>query len=312
MTALAIQTTNLSHNFGSLRALDNISFEVQRGTIFGFLGPNGAGKTTTIHLLLGLLQPRSGQIEVLGLNPLTHAGHIRQQCGALLEHNGLYERMSAYENLEFYARIWRLPARIRQARIQELLESLQLWDRRKEITGTWSRGMKQKLALARTLLHRPALVFLDEPTAGLDPLATASVREDLQNLANSQGVTIFLTTHNLTEAEKICRQIAVIRRGRLLAAGSPQELRQGGGKPSLEITGTGFDETVLYTLQALPGIESLQTTSTSLRIIFNQPVSSAPLVNLLVGLGVQIEEVRKGKNDFEDAFLSLLEEEPTA
>ena len=312
MTAPAIRTTNLSHNFGSLRALDDISFEVQRGTIFGFLGPNGAGKTTTIHLLLGLLQPRSGQIEVLGFNPLTHASRIREQCGALLEHNGLYERLSAYENLDYYARIWHLPTRARRARIQELLESLQLWDRRKETTSTWSRGMKQKLALARTLLHRPALVFLDEPTAGLDPLATVSVREDLQNLANSQGVTIFLTTHNLTEAEKICRQIAVIRRGRLLATGSPDEVRQSGGKASLEISGDGFDETMLAALHAQPGIESIQATGTNLRIIFNRPVSSAPLINLLVGLGAQIEEVRKGKNDFEDAFLSLLEEEPTA
>src|SRR5512139_3822757 len=157
MERYAIRTEDLARNFGAVRAVDSLSIEVVSGSVFGFLGPNGAGKTTTIRLLLGLLEPTRGRAEVLGFDTRSQAGDIRQRCGALLENSGLYERLSAEDNLEFYARAWRMPAPERKSRIQSLLTEMGLWERRKELAGTWSRGMKQKLAVARALLHRPAL-----------------------------------------------------------------------------------------------------------------------------------------------------------
>jgi len=311
MTQPSIRTTNLIRDFGTVRAVNGISLEVQPGTVFGFLGPNGAGKTTTIRLLLGLLEPTSGEAEVLGFNTRSQGDQIRERCGALLEHNGLYERLSAYENLNFYGRIWHIPSSERLARIKELLTNLDLWERRDEVCGNWSRGMKQKLAVARVLLHRPALIFLDEPTAGLDPIASAALREDLANLAKGEGVTIFLTTHNLNEAEKLCQQVGVIRQGKLVASGSPDELRRTSGKPRLEISGTGFSEQAINEIKNHPAVDTISTEEQRLVINFKQPSSSAPFVNLLVNAGAQIEEVQKGKADLEDAFLSLLEEEKT-
>ena len=179
------------------------------GIVFGFLGPNGAGKTTTIHLLLGLLEPTQGQASVLGFDTRTQADDIRARIGALLEFAGLYERMTAEDNLDFYGRIYHMPAPERRARIKELLIHLDLWDRRKDQVGKWSRGMKQKLAVARALFHHPPLIFLDEPTAGFDPVAAAALRNDLASLVARKGVTVFLTTHNLTEAEKLCAQVSI-------------------------------------------------------------------------------------------------------
>lgn len=308
MTPYALRTTQLTRDFAAVRAVDGISLEVAPGTVFGFLGPNGAGKTTTIRLLLGLLEPTSGQAEVLGFNVRSQADEIRARCGALLEHNGIYERLSAYNNLDFYAKIWRISAPERQARIKELLTNLDLWDRRDETAGNWSRGMKQKLAVARVLLHRPALVFLDEPTAGLDPIASAALRDDLANLAQSEGVTIFLTTHNLTEAEKLCAQVGVIRQGKLIATGSPDELRRTSGQPRLEISGSGFSEPALGAIRALPAVSAVHNGAGQIVVEFHQSSSSAPIVTLLVQAGAQIEEVRKGKADLEQAFLSLLEQ----
>ncbi len=202
------------------------------GIVFGFLGPNGAGKTTTIHLLLGLLEPTTGQARVLGFDTRTQAEAIRARSGALLEFAGLYERMSAQDNLDFYGRIYQMPAPARRARIKELLTHLDLWDRRRDLVSTWSRGMKQKLAVARALFHHPPLVFLDEPTAGFDPLAAAALRDDLASLVAREGVTVFLNTHNLTEAEKLCAQVGVIRQGKLVTVGAPDELRCQDGRPA--------------------------------------------------------------------------------
>ena len=187
MTKTAIRIENLTRDFETVRAVDGLSLEVPSGIIFGFLGPNGAGKTTTINLLLGLLEPTSGRAEVLGFDTRTQPDEIRTRTGALLEHPGVYEQLTAEDNLEFYGRVWRMPAAERQARIKELLTHMGVWERRKERVGTWSKGMKQKLALARAMLHRPALVFLDEPTAGLDVMAAAAVRDDLEALGRPRG-----------------------------------------------------------------------------------------------------------------------------
>lgn len=309
MSDLVIRTEELSRHFGSVRAVDSLSLEVPAGIVFGFLGPNGAGKTTTIRLLLGLLEPTSGRASVLGLDTRTESERIRELCGALLEHSGLYERLSAEDNLEFYGRVWRMPAAERQKRTRDLLTHLGLWERRRELVGTWSRGMKQKLALARALLHRPRLIFLDEPTSGLDPVGAVAVREDLARLAASEGVTVFLTTHNLAEAEKLCQQVGVIRQGRLLAVGSPDELRTRTGAPRAQIIGRGFDESVLNLLRARPEVANAQLHDGQLSLELRGEADMAPLVSLLVNAGVQVEEVRKGKASLEEVFLTLMEEE---
>jgi len=312
MTTQAIHTHNLTRQFDTVRAVDGLTLDVAPGTIFGFLGPNGAGKTTTIRLLLGLLEPSAGEAQVLGYDVRTEAGAIRTRCGALLEHDGLYERLSAQDNLEFFARIWRVSASERQDRIRELLTHMQLWERRKEPVSRWSRGMKQKLAVARTLLHRPELVFLDEPTAGLDPVAAASLRDDLESLAKQEGVTVFLTTHNLAEAERLCDQIGVIRQGRLVAMGAPQELRARTSAPRVEIAGSGFDANVLSQLRRRPEVAGVDLRDGHLIIDLSRDVEVAPLVSMIVGAGGAVEGVQKETASLEEVFLTLMEERAEA
>lgn len=309
MKEIAIFTENLTRDFDTVRAVDNLTLEVPRGIVFGFLGPNGSGKTTTIRLLLGLLDPTDGQAEVLGFDTRTQAGAIRERAGALLEHHGLYERLSAKDNLEFYGRINRMPKVECQVRIKELLTDLGLWERRRESVGTWSRGMKQKLAVARALLHRPPLIFLDEPTAGLDPIAAAALREDLAALGAREGVTVFLTTHNMSEAEKLCGLVGVIRQGRLLAVGNPDQLRSQSGGQRVEIVGSGFSENVLALLRTRPEVSAAERQNGHLSLHLQAGTNVAPLINLMIGAGVQMEEVRKGKASLEEIFLSMMEEE---
>jgi ABC-2 type transport system ATP-binding protein len=309
MSNLAIQAEHLTRDFATVRAVDDLSLDVPAGTVFGFLGANGAGKTTTIHLLLGLLEPTQGQAQVLGLDTRTQSQRIREQCGALLEQAGLYERLSAEENLRFYANVWRMSASARDDRIKELLAHMGLWDRRAERVSTWSRGMKQKLAIARVLLHRPKLIFLDEPTAGLDPVAAAALRDDLAALAAREGVTVFLTTHNLPEAERLCSLVGVIRQGRLLAVGSPDALREQSGGTRVEIVGAGFDDTLVAALRGRADVAGVALENDHLLIDLSaNDTRAAPIVSAVVAAGGQIEEVRRGRESLEDVFLSLMED----
>ncbi len=306
----AVKVEGLSRRFGSIEALKEISFEIPTGTVFGLLGPNGSGKTTTIRLLLGLLEPSGGRAEVLGMDPIRQGNSVREACGALLEHTGLYERLTAEDNLEFYGKVWHMPKPERAARIEELLNSIGLWERRKEVVGGWSRGMKQKLAVARALLHRPRLVFLDEPTAGLDPVASAALREDLLRLAEQSGVTVFLTTHNLSEAEKLCSQVGVLREGRLLAVGAPEELRGRKGSQRVEIFGRGLTgEALLAQLNALPEVVGARQANQHLVIDLTEDADSAEVVRFLVMQGAAVDEVRKTGTSLEDVFLALMEEQ---
>lgn len=246
---------------------------------------------------------------MLGFDLRTQGSSIRERTGALLEFNGLYERLTAEDNLDFYGRVWHLSAAERQARVKELLTHVGLYDRRHERVGTWSRGMKQKLAITRVLLHRPALIFLDEPTAGLDPVAAAGLRDDLEGLVASEGVTVFLNTHNLPEAERLCQQVGVIRSGKLLTVGSPDLLRRQTGRPQAEISGDGLTPEVLALLRARRDITSAQVENGHLILtLADQQVSMAPIVAALVEAGVQIEEVRRGQASLEEVFMTLMEE----
>ncbi len=305
----AIQTNQLTRSFGDLKAVDRLTLEIPRGTVFGFLGPNGSGKTTTIRLLLGLLEADTGSAQVLGFDTKSKADEVRVRCGALLEHHGLYERLSAADNLNYYGRIWNLSRPDREKRIRELLEPLDLYKRRDEPIGQWSRGMKQKLAVARTLMHHPEVVFLDEPTAGLDPVASSTLREDLASLVAREGVTIFLTTHNLAEAEKLCTQVGVINHGQLLAVGSPAELRSRTSAPRLYVTGRNITSQVVENLRANTLVSEIGQSNGGLVMDLNDLSRSNEIVTQLVKLDVQIDEVRKEKLELEDVFLRLIEEE---
>ncbi len=309
MAEYAIRTEGLTRHFGPVIAVDHLSLEVPAGIVFGFLGQNGAGKTTTIHLLLGLLEPTSGQANVLGYDVRTQSDKIRARSGALLEYSGLYERMSAEDNLDLYGRIYHMSAADRRARIKELLVHLELWDRRKDQVGTWSRGMKQKLAVARALFHRPSLIFLDEPTAGFDPVAAAALRDDLAGLVTREGATVFLNTHNLAEAEKLCGQVGVIRKGKLLALGNPDELRFKKGGAQAEIVGRGFTDDILALLRERPEVASVEIQNGHLILGLRGESEVGPLVSLIVRHGGEVEEVRKGAASLEDVFLTLMEEE---
>ncbi len=309
MTQAAILIDGLSRDFGAVRAVDQLSLEVPAGIVFGFLGPNGAGKTTTLRLLLGLLEPTAGRAEVLGYDVQTQADQVRTYSGALLEHSGVYEQLSAEDNLEFYGRVWRLPKAERRARIRELLNHMELWERREDAVSKWSRGMKQKLALARALLHRPRVVFLDEPTAGLDVQAAVEVRSDLAALVAREGVTVFLTTHNMAEAEKLCNRVAVIREGSLVALGHPDELRTQAGGLRVEVSGRSFGEEALSLLQQRPEVAAVEARNGRLVIDLSQEAATAPLVSLLVSAGAEVEEVRRGKASLEEVFMTLMEEE---
>lgn len=308
MTLPAITTQNLTRDYGEVRALDRLSIEVPAGTIFGLLGPNAAGKTTVIRLLLGLVEPTEGEGTVLGFNIRKHGDEIRRRTGALFGHPGLYERLSAYDNLDYFARIWRMPEVSRRVRIETLMRHFGLWERRYEIVGAWGRGMQQKLAIARTLLHQPPVVFFDEPTAGLDTMAAAALRKELAALSRSEGVTIFLTTHNLAEAEQLCDTVGLMREGKLLTVGSPADLRRHSQSPQLEILGRGIDEDVLALLRKRPEVEAAHAAEGSLLIDLSGDVDTSPLVSLLVESGVDVQEVRRRTTTLESTFLALMEE----
>lgn len=307
MTQIAIRTDSLTREFGNVRALDGLSLNVPAGIVFGFLGPNGSGKTTTIRLLLGLIDPTSGSATVLGLDSRSQAEAVRARCGALLENVGLYERLTATDNLDLYGRIWHIDPAERRSRIKSLLTHVGLWERRNEVVARWSRGMKQKLAIARALLHRPALVFLDEPTAGLDALAASALRTDLATLARQEGMTVFLTTHNLAEAEALCARVAVISNGRLLKVGSPDELRSQAGPMRLDVVGRGFSKDLEAQLRARHDVARVEVIDGHLTVDLVGSVDVAPLISVIIASGAQVEEARKGRATLEQAFIDLVE-----
>lgn len=309
MVEYAIETKEMTRCFGELCAVDKVSLQVPSGKICGFLGPNGAGKTTTLRLLLGLLELNGGSARVLGYDVATEAERIRAHTGVLLEHDGLYQRLSVDDNLEFFGRIYHLDKATRQVRIRQLLEHLGLWEWRSAGITKLSKGMRQKVAIARALLHRPSLVFLDEPSAGLDPVAAVALREDIQSLARKEGTTIFLTTHNLAEAEKVCDLVGVIRKGKLITMGTPAELRGRTGKPMAEIYGRGFSDQAIAALRALPQVSSVILHNDHLQVDLEAHAGTAPLVSLLVREGAEVEEVRKGQSSLEEAFVTLMQEQ---
>jgi ABC-2 type transport system ATP-binding protein len=322
---IAIEAIGLSRDFGAVRAVDDLTIDVPAGTIYGFLGPNGAGKTTTIRLLLGLLEPSAGEARVLGHDVRSESQAIRERAGVLLESDGLYTRLTALQNLDYFGRIACLADTDREERIRDLLTAMDLWDRRDGRVADFSKGMRQKLALARAFLSRPKLLFLDEPTSGLDTPSAVALRRWLVAQARDEGVTVFLTTHNLLEAEKVCDRVAVIRRGRLLAEGSPQEVH-GGRARRVAIGGTGLTADLAERIAGLPAVEAASLEPASLES--DEPESSSQVpgdggrilvdlepgtdasaaVRLLVESGAEVASVETARESLEEIFLTLVEE----
>ena len=303
----AIELADLALHFGPVRALEQLTLTVPRGIVFGFLGPNGAGKTSTLRVLLGLLRASAGTVRVLGVDPAADARRVRAQVGVLLEHDGLYDRLTALANLEYHARIHHLGSAA-AARIEELLRACGLWDRRRDRVATWSKGMRQKLAVARALLHRPPLVLLDEPFSGLDPVAAVELRDSIAALARD-GTTIFLTTHDLGHVEKICATVAVLKAGRVIALGAPGELAATAARDEVEIRGAGLTEAVLEALQRDGVIATFALADATARVTC--AVTMRPRLGAeLAQRGVMLEELHTVRASLEDAFLALMGEAP--
>jgi ABC-2 type transport system ATP-binding protein len=229
-----INVTNLTKIFNGFTAVDHISFSVTAGEIFAFLGPNGAGKSTTINMLTTLLRPTSGNILLNGHDPISSPHKVRQSFGIVFQDPSLDEDLTAWENMDYHGILYRIPKDVRTKRIEELLKIVELWERRKDQVKKFSGGMKRRLEIARGLLHHPKILFLDEPTLGLDPQTRSLIWNYIKGLNQSEGTTIFLTTHYMEEAERVAHRIAIIDHGRVIVRGTPDELKKQTGKSSLE------------------------------------------------------------------------------
>ena len=240
-----IRVQHVVKKFGDFTAVDDISFEVQTGEIFAFLGPNGAGKTTTIKMLTTLLQPTSGTLEINGLNPAEQQEEVRKQFGIVFQDPSLDQDLTAWENMELHGVLYHVPRDVRRERTEMLLKLFDLWERRKALVKEFSGGMKRRLEIARGFLHTPKILFLDEPTLGLDPQSRNQLWTHVKSLNDSEKVTVFLTTHYMDEADRVAQRIAVIDHGRIVAMGSSKELKEKTGTESLEeaflaLTGTSI------------------------------------------------------------------------
>jgi ABC-2 type transport system ATP-binding protein len=309
---IALRARDLGRRFGERWAVRGIDLEVRRGEVLGLLGPNGAGKTTTVRLLTALIEPSEGSAEVDGFDVRTRADDVRTRVGILTETPGLYDKLSATANLDFFGRLHRLDPATRAERIERHLRLFGLWDRRDDIAGTFSKGMKQKLAIARALLHDPSVVFLDEPTAALDPEAAYLVREAIETLRRA-GRTIVLATHNLDEADRLCDRIAFVRGG-LLRIDSPAALRGGAGAGRLTVRlGATPTEAQLASVRAIPGIAATHRLDGRLDLAVDDPELAAPaVVRALVASGADVLEVRPDHRSLERIYFDVMGVRPGA
>jgi len=240
-----IQVENLTKKFNGFTAVDNISFSVEKGEIFAFLGPNGAGKTTTIRMLTTLLKPTEGKIKINGFEFLKSQAEVRKSFGIIFQDPSLDDELTAFENMEFHGVIYGVPKKLRRDRIEYLLKFVELWDRKDDLVKKFSGGMKRRLEVARGLIHHPKLLFLDEPTLGLDPQTRNHIWNYIKGLNEKEGMTVFFTTHYLAEAEKIAQKIAIIDKGKIVIQGTVAELKEKTKTDSLEEAFLNFTGTTL-------------------------------------------------------------------
>lgn len=305
---MLIAITHLAKTFKETKALDDVTFSVGEGEVFGYLGPNGSGKTTTVRILLGLLKPTSGEALLWGKDAGS-SPEVRRRVGVLLESDGLYPRLSAYDNLDYFARLYGVtdPA----PRINSLLEFAGLSERRGDRAGTFSRGMRRKLGLVRALLHSPDLLVLDEPTAGLDPEAQKMVRDLILSLSTQSGITVFLNSHDLDEVQRICGRVAILQRGRIRALDTLKALQTTSGGKGFDfvLTDMGRLAEAREVLVAGPGVESASVLGGSVRVTLAEGAGTADLVALLEDKAIDIDELRKARRSLEDVYLEIVRQE---
>jgi ABC-2 type transport system ATP-binding protein len=301
-----IETENLTKKFGDLIVVDNVTLRVNDGEVFGFLGPNGAGKTTTVRMLCCLISKTSGTARIGNYEVGNRADQqkIRRMVGLLTENVGLYEELSAYDNLDFYGRFYRMDEQKRKEQIEYLLKMLGLWERRNEAAGTFSKGMKQKLAIARALIHDPQVLFLDEPTANLDPEAAKTVRDFILEL-KKQKRTIFLNTHLLDEAEKVCDRVAILKT-RLIAIGTPQELRRSLSGRKIKVQLQRVDDVIVEAIKKI-GFQVSEITNNGLVIDVNDPEKeNQAILKAIEAAGGYVQFITETGSTLEDVYLKLV------
>jgi len=307
-----LRLEGLGRRFGATWAVRDLSLDVRAGEVLGLLGPNGAGKTTTVRLLAALIAPTAGRAWVDGIELREDPDAIRARVGFLTETPGLYDKLSAERNLDYFGRLHRLPAAVRAERIERWMVALGLWHRRRDPAGTLSKGTKQKLAIVRALLHEPKVLFLDEPTAALDPEAAYVVREAIATL-RGEGRTIVLCTHNLDEAERLCDRIAFLR-GSLLRVGSPGRLRGelGGGRVTIRLSEPA-SPALVTAVAALPVVRMVEQADGSLNVRVENEERDAPaVVRAIVGAGGGVVEVRPEVGTLEQVYFEVMGVRPGA
>jgi ABC-2 type transport system ATP-binding protein len=301
---VALQIQNLSRHFNDLVAVDNISFDIQQGEIFGLLGPNGAGKTTTLSMLATMLEPTSGSAMVNGIDIEKDPDGVRKSIGIVFQDQSLDEELTAWENMDFHGRLYRIPKETREQRITELLTLVELNDCRNDIVKTFSGGMRRRLEIARGLLHHPAVLFLDEPTLGLDPQTRNHLWNYIATLAKEKGITIILTTHYMEEADRLCNRIAIIDQGRIIAIDTPKNLKDGLGGDLVTI-GSPDPAAVAKALNE-PWIARVETHNDNVVVSLknaDQYISS--IVTILNTQQIPITSIAVHKPTLEDVFLSF-------
>lgn len=303
----AIQAKGLVRTFGDVRAVDGLNLDVPSGQVFGYLGPNGAGKTTTLHLLLGLIPPDAGEARVLDMDVATQGSKLRQRCGVLLEHDGLHERLSARDNLAFHARTYGMAKQAAESRADDILRDAGWADRAHHAAGDFSRGMKRRLGVLRAFMTDPDIVFLDEPTSGFDPKTATDLRDFLRGVTREHGTTVFLTTHNMQEAEAMCDSVAVLHQGRIVASGRPGALRD--QSPRLRLHGSGFNGKVVGALRRRKDVANVEPLDDGLVVHLVDDRPAAPIVTSLVRAGVSLEGVQRVRSSLEEDFIALMEEQ---
>ena len=303
-----ITVENITRKFGDITAVENISFTIDESEIFGFFGPNGAGKTTTIRMLSTLISPDSGKMTIYGRDTGSHGEYIRQITGLLTESPGMYEKISAYDNLKYYSSFYNIPDNKRNNNIEKYLKMFGLWDRKDDLAGTYSKGMKQKLALSRALIHEPKILLLDEPTAGLDPESAHMVRNFIDSL-KKEKTTVFLCTHNLEEASSLSDRVCIIKK-KIVRIATLSELQSGDRGKRVEIVFADDAGRYVKLLDEISQIKNIQTEKNRAIMIIENPEVSNPIVlKKLINKGAEIIYFNQIKASLEEIYLDLIGDE---
>lgn len=302
-TSPAIEVIDLSKSFGDFKAVDHLNLTVQQGEVFGLLGPNGSGKTTTINMISGLSVPTSGEVRVLGFDVRHQARQVRQILGAVPQETALYEELTAWTNMDFHADIFGIPRKEKKERITRMLELVQLLDRKDSRVGTFSGGMKRRLALGRALLHDPKLVYLDEPTLGVDVQARRVIWDYILSLRD-QGKTVLITTNYLEEAQALCDRLAIIDHGKLIAVDTPAHLKQTYGGSVIELE-TARPINALDALHAIQGVQKVQQEKTHLTITVQGTQNAVPEIINIISQDNELRDIAVREPNLDEIFLRL-------